>query len=180
VSKAFLDIYAWHPDVGYAVLAPSLSVSGQRRCCQRRLPGEALGSTASTQVKPGFHHVAGAGSTASPGVANRMTGATGPKTSSSYAGVPGPAPVRTVGDRKSPEPADHDYPGASRSPMAEYFRLNAEEATDVLMRVSSAVGRWRAVAATHGLQQADINAMEPAFEHAERTRAQALAAKRPR
>jgi serine/threonine-protein kinase HipA len=64
--------------------------------------------------------------------------------------------------------------------VAEYFRLNAEEATDVLTRVSSAVGRWRAVAATHGLQQADINAMEPAFEHAERKRAQALTAKRPR
>jgi serine/threonine-protein kinase HipA len=64
--------------------------------------------------------------------------------------------------------------------VAEYFRLNAEEATDVLTRVSSTVGRWRAVAATHGLQQADINAMEPAFEHAERKRAQALTAKRPR
>jgi serine/threonine-protein kinase HipA len=64
--------------------------------------------------------------------------------------------------------------------VAEYFRLNAEEATDVLTRVSSAVGRWRAVAATHGLQQADINAMEPAFEHTERKRAQALTAKRPR
>ena len=64
--------------------------------------------------------------------------------------------------------------------VAEYFRLNAEEATDVLTRVSSAVGRWRAVAATHGLPQADINAMEPAFEHAEFKRAQALTAKRPR
>jgi serine/threonine-protein kinase HipA len=64
--------------------------------------------------------------------------------------------------------------------VAEYFRLNAEKATDVLTRVSSAVGRWRAVAATYGLQQADINAMEPAFEHAERKRAQALTAKRPR
>jgi serine/threonine-protein kinase HipA len=64
--------------------------------------------------------------------------------------------------------------------VAEYFRLDAEEATDVLTRVSSAVGRWRSVAATHGLQQADINAMEPAFEHAERKRAQALTAKRPR
>jgi serine/threonine-protein kinase HipA len=64
--------------------------------------------------------------------------------------------------------------------VAEYFRLNAEGAADMLTRVSSAVGRWRAVAATHGLQQADINAMEPAFEHAERKRAQALTAKRPR
>ena len=29
--------------------------------------------------------------------------------------------------------------------VAEYFRLNAEEATDVLTQVTSAVGRWRAV-----------------------------------
>jgi serine/threonine-protein kinase HipA len=64
--------------------------------------------------------------------------------------------------------------------VAEYFRLNADEANNVLTRVSSAVGRWRAVAATHGLQQADINAMEPAFEHAERKQAKALTAKRPR
>lgn len=63
--------------------------------------------------------------------------------------------------------------------VAEYFRLNVREATDVLTQVTRAVGRWRAVAASHGLQQADIAAMEPAFEHAERKRAQALAAKRP-
>jgi serine/threonine-protein kinase HipA len=64
--------------------------------------------------------------------------------------------------------------------VAEYFRLNAEEATDVLTQVTSAVGRWRAAAATHGLRQADINTMEPAFEHAERMRALALKTKRPR
>jgi serine/threonine-protein kinase HipA len=63
--------------------------------------------------------------------------------------------------------------------VAEYFRLNAGEATDVLTQVTSTVGRWRAVAATHGLQQADIDAMEPAFEHAERKRAQTLTEKRP-
>ena len=63
--------------------------------------------------------------------------------------------------------------------VAEYFRLNVREATDVLAQVTSAVGRWRAVAASHGLQQADIDAMEPAFEHVERKRAQALAGKRP-
>lgn len=63
--------------------------------------------------------------------------------------------------------------------VAEYFRLNAGEATDALTQVTSAVGCWRAVAATHGLQQADIEAMEPAFEHAERKRAQALEEKRP-
>jgi hypothetical protein len=59
-------------------------------------------------------------------------------------------------------------------------RLRAEEATDVLTQVTSAAGRWRAAAATHGLQQADINAIEPAFENAERKRAQALKTKRPR
>jgi hypothetical protein len=37
------------------------------------------------------------------------------------------------------------------------------------------VGCWRAVAAAHGLQQADLDVMEPAFEHDERKRAQALA-----
>ncbi|HLY63961.1 MAG TPA: HipA domain-containing protein [Chloroflexota bacterium] len=63
--------------------------------------------------------------------------------------------------------------------VAEYFRLNAGEATYALTQVTNAVGRWRAVAAKHGLQQADIDAMEPAFEHAERKRAEALAGKRP-
>ena len=62
--------------------------------------------------------------------------------------------------------------------VAEYFRLNARDATDVLAQVTRAVGRWRAVAASHGLQQGDIDAMEPAFEHDERKRAQALAENR--
>lgn len=35
------------------------------------------------------------------------------------------------------------------------------------------------VAATHGLQQADIDAMQPAFEHAERERAQTLTGSGP-
>ena len=62
--------------------------------------------------------------------------------------------------------------------VAEYFRLNAEEATDVLEQVTDAAGRWRAVAASHGLQPADISAMEPAFEHDERKRAQSLTGKK--
>ena len=61
--------------------------------------------------------------------------------------------------------------------VAEYFRLNAADAVGALTQVAGAVGRWRAVAATHGLQQAGIDAMEPALEHAERKRAQALARK---
>jgi serine/threonine-protein kinase HipA len=63
--------------------------------------------------------------------------------------------------------------------VAEYFRLSPEQATDVLAQVTNATGCWRAVAATHGLRQPAINAMEPAFEHAEHARAQALAGKRP-
>ena len=62
---------------------------------------------------------------------------------------------------------------------AGYFRLNAREATEVLTQVARAAGRWRAVAASHGFQQGDIDAMEPAFEHDERRRAQALAENRP-
>ena len=64
--------------------------------------------------------------------------------------------------------------------VADYFRLNAQEAIGVLTQVTSAVERWRAVAATHGLEQADIDAMGPAFEHTEGKRALALAGKRLR
>jgi serine/threonine-protein kinase HipA len=59
--------------------------------------------------------------------------------------------------------------------VAEYFRLKMGDAAAVLAQVASAVGRWRRVAASHGLQQADIEAMEPAFEHAEQKRAKDLA-----
>ena len=64
--------------------------------------------------------------------------------------------------------------------VAEYFRLKIGDAAAVLAQVADAVGHWRRVASSHGLQQADIDAMEPAFEHAERKRAQALKTKRPR
>jgi hypothetical protein len=59
--------------------------------------------------------------------------------------------------------------------VAEYFRLNAREAAAVLAHVTSAVGHWRPIAASFGLRQAEIEAMEPAFEHAERDRARAIA-----
>jgi serine/threonine-protein kinase HipA len=59
--------------------------------------------------------------------------------------------------------------------VADYFRLNAQEAAEVLAQVASAVGRWRATAASHGLGQAEIDAMAPAFDHAERDRADAIA-----
>lgn len=60
--------------------------------------------------------------------------------------------------------------------VSEYFRLNAGEAAVVLAHVNNAVGRWRATAASCGLRPAEINVMAPAFEHAERDRAQAIAA----
>ena len=46
-SQTCPDIYAWHPGAGHAVLAPSVSVPGQRTYCQRRAnPGSAaLSST---------------------------------------------------------------------------------------------------------------------------------------
>lgn len=58
--------------------------------------------------------------------------------------------------------------------VADYFRLNAQEAADVLAQVTSAAGHWRATAASYGLRQAEIEAMAPAFEHAERDRAHAI------
>jgi serine/threonine-protein kinase HipA len=64
--------------------------------------------------------------------------------------------------------------------VAEYFRLNTTEAIAVLAQVTAAVARWRVVAASLGLQQRDIDAMQPAFEHAESKRARALIDRRPR
>jgi serine/threonine-protein kinase HipA len=55
--------------------------------------------------------------------------------------------------------------------VAEYFRLDAREAADVLAQVASTVGHWRTTATSHGLTQAEIEQMEPAFEHAEREQA---------
>src|SRR6202042_3731990 len=46
--------------------------------------------------------------------------------------------------------------------VAEYFRLNAREAAEVLAQVTNAVGHWRVTAATHGLRKAEIEAMAPA------------------
>ena len=49
--------------------------------------------------------------------------------------------------------------------VADYFRLDARDALDVLREVTRAVARWRLVAQSHGLTQRDLEAMEPAFEH---------------
>jgi serine/threonine-protein kinase HipA len=58
--------------------------------------------------------------------------------------------------------------------IAEYFRMDAREAADVLAQVTSAVGHWRTTAISQGLPQAEIEKMEPAFEHAERDRAESI------
>ena len=58
--------------------------------------------------------------------------------------------------------------------VAAYFRLEASNALEVLAEVTRAVTRWRTVAKSHGLLQQALDAMEPAFEHAEGERARAL------
>jgi serine/threonine-protein kinase HipA len=63
--------------------------------------------------------------------------------------------------------------------VAAYFRLEASGALEVLAEVTRAVTRWRTVAKSHGLMQQDLDAMEPAFEHAEGERARALTKIRP-
>ena len=64
--------------------------------------------------------------------------------------------------------------------VADYFRLDAHDALDVLREVTRAVARWRLVAQSHGLTQRDLEVMEPAFEHAESERARTLTQKRDR
>jgi serine/threonine-protein kinase HipA len=63
--------------------------------------------------------------------------------------------------------------------VADYFRLDPNDALEVLAKVTRAVARWRTVAKSHGLLQQDLDAMEPAFEHAEGERARALTKIRP-
>jgi hypothetical protein len=55
--------------------------------------------------------------------------------------------------------------------VAPEFRLDAGGALETLAQVTQAVARWREVAVSHGLQQHDLDMMEPAFEHAEARRA---------
>lgn len=83
---------------------------------------------------------------------------------------PGPKDLRTAIDF-----ADTRASVDTLMSVAEYFRLNAKEASEVLAHLARVVGRWRAVAASHGLRQADIEAMQHAFEHDEQKRAQVLA-----
>jgi serine/threonine-protein kinase HipA len=58
--------------------------------------------------------------------------------------------------------------------VAPEFRLDAGAARETLAQVTRAVARWREVALSHGLQQHDLDMMEPAFEHAETRRARDL------
>jgi serine/threonine-protein kinase HipA len=60
--------------------------------------------------------------------------------------------------------------------VAGRFGLDAGAALSVLAEVTHAVAAWRDVAVACGLQQEDLEAMEPAFEHAETERARALTA----
>jgi serine/threonine-protein kinase HipA len=58
--------------------------------------------------------------------------------------------------------------------VADFFRLDASDALDILAEVTRATARWRRVAESHGLTQRDLDEMEPAFEHAEARQAIAL------
>lgn len=58
--------------------------------------------------------------------------------------------------------------------VSGYFRLDPGDALDVLAEVTRAVARWPNVAKSHGLLQQELDAMEPAFVHAESQRARAL------
>lgn len=51
--------------------------------------------------------------------------------------------------------------------MAGEFRLDDEEAEQILKEVGEATSSWRQVAATQGLSSGAIKAMAPAFEHEE-------------
>ena len=49
--------------------------------------------------------------------------------------------------------------------VAEFFRLDQEEARGILVEVSEATSRWQEVAQRLGLDRASINEMRHAFEH---------------
>lgn len=49
--------------------------------------------------------------------------------------------------------------------VAEFFRLDQEEAKGILAEVSEATSRWQEVARRLGLDRASINQMQHAFEH---------------
>ncbi len=84
---------------------------------------------------------------------------------------PGPGP-KNLSTR-----IDYDSARASVDTLmsvAPEFRLDGGAALETLAQVTRAVARWREVALSHGLQQHDLDMMEPAFEHAETRRARDL------
>jgi serine/threonine-protein kinase HipA len=85
--------------------------------------------------------------------------------------APGPKQLSTAIDR-----TDTTASVDTLMSVAGRFGLDASAAVFVLAEVTSAVSAWREVAVSHGLQQEDLDAMQPAFEHAETERARALAA----
>jgi serine/threonine-protein kinase HipA len=62
--------------------------------------------------------------------------------------------------------------------VADFFRLDADDALDVLAEVTRAAANWRRVAESHGLTPRDLAEMEPAFEHAEARQARSITAPR--
>jgi serine/threonine-protein kinase HipA len=87
---------------------------------------------------------------------------------------PGPKQLSTAIDR-----TDATASVDTLMRVAGHFRLDASAALDVLAEVTRAVSGWRDVADSHGLGPAELDVMEPAFEHAESERARALTTSRP-
>jgi serine/threonine-protein kinase HipA len=87
--------------------------------------------------------------------------------------APGPKQLSTAIDR-----TDTTASVDTLMRVAGDFRLDTSAALDVLAEVTQAVAGWRGAAVALGLQQEDLDAMEPAFEHAETERARALTASR--
>lgn len=53
--------------------------------------------------------------------------------------------------------------------VADYFRLSAEEASDIVAQVQQAISKWASVARQHGLSSQEVTAMSWAFDaHAAR------------
>jgi serine/threonine-protein kinase HipA len=58
--------------------------------------------------------------------------------------------------------------------VAGYFRVDADQARDILGEVLDATSRWRQVADQAGLSRSAITDMAPAFEHAQASEAQRM------
>ncbi len=72
---------------------------------------------------------------------------------------------------------DFDNTSASMDTLmdvAEYFRLDENDARHVLGEVSDATSRWRTAAEKAGLDRAAVEQMAPAFEHGQASRAREI------